>query len=68
MLPCSGGEDYTSLYKNTHPVGKHGTEMTATQTQAKYTQAVTNSPKAWLFQRNTHHPLHTAPPSTELKG
>lgn len=61
MLPCSGGEDYTSLHKNTHPVGKHSREMTATQTQAKYTQTVTNSPKLWLFQRNTH-PFHTAPP------
>lgn len=61
MLPYSGGEDYTSLHKNTHPVGKHSREMTATQTQAKYTQAVTNSPKPCFFQRNTL-PFHTAPP------
>lgn len=61
MLPCSGGEDYTSLHKNTHPVGKLSREMTAIQTQAKYTQAVTISPEPWFFQRNTHA-FHTALP------
>jgi len=37
MLPYSGGEDYTSLHKNTHPVGKHSREMMAPQAQEKYT-------------------------------
>lgn len=68
MLPCSGGEDYTSLHKNTHPVGKHSKEMTAPQTQEKYTpclQAVTISTKPRFFQRNTH-PCHTAPPVSHI--
>lgn len=29
MLPCAHGENYTSLHKNTRPVGKRSREMMA---------------------------------------